>query len=438
MKTKSKMDLLAHLMGNDHAGKAGKAGAAKAAGHSQGQAGAPDFSGMLSGLLKSQLGTGKTDAAPAKGVSALRGEGGKRSEPTRVSKETDRKEHAGDGDEQASGADVTAALMASVRVADSRAKSAAPLEGPVDAAAKPAAEGHGKNRDVRSALLGGDLAAALAALPQEARGAKDDKGARKGDKAGVSGAADKDENVDPSMLFERPHAGTRAGGTHGVLDKSQAELSHQKGEPLAALNAKREGDSTDELKAKAKTHNSQMTDALRMELPNSGEAKVAAPAAPTATDFRSEVLAPDPTAADLNIRGGVQGQSAKLVVDAGQGLGELELHLRVRQGVASVRIEGESAATMVAGRTDELRRSVESQGLTLGSIEVARPAADAPISNAANLMQARADQGDRSGGQHRERMETRLEEGTARGQPARVSQTSPRSRTGDGTVDVQA
>jgi hypothetical protein len=53
-------------------------------------------------------------------------------------------------------------------------------------------------------------------------------------------------------------------------------------------------------------------------------------------------------------------------------LGDLALHLRVRDGVAHVRVEGEQAAQL-AGRGHELKQALAAEGLKLGHLEVERP-----------------------------------------------------------------
>lgn len=57
-------------------------------------------------------------------------------------------------------------------------------------------------------------------------------------------------------------------------------------------------------------------------------------------------------------------------------LGDLALHLRVRDGVAHVRVEGDQAA-QVAGHGQELQRALAAEGLKLGRLEVDRPQAQA-------------------------------------------------------------
>ena len=464
MPKSGKMDLLAQLLG-EGGGITGRKGKVTAAGQvakagksgllgSAAAEGAPDFSGLLSGLMKSQLGTGKSQGQPAQGdgplgkaASSSGKPEGKKSDRTRESKATEATEGvtaAQDVAARRANSDLLASNLPGAMWALARAAKPTDLTPSTEKQAAPAqadsagAEVKAKGQDPRRALMGGDLALALATLAKAGRSETEEKPAAK------SKNADKREGgeaQDLSTLFEKPTTGSRS-GAHGTLDKSQAELTHASKEPLSALSSRKESDSGSsseaELKTKAKALAAREAESFRMELPSPTETKSSVSDTKVYSDVRAEVLAPDPTAGDLNIRGSVQGQSARLVVDAGQGIGELEFHLRVRQGVASVRIEGESAAAM-AGRTDELRRSVESQGLSLGTVEISRPAADAPISNTANMMQARTDRGDHSGGNARERMETRLEEGTARGQPATLASQPISSRSGTpGSVDVQA
>ncbi len=70
-------------------------------------------------------------------------------------------------------------------------------------------------------------------------------------------------------------------------------------------------------------------------------------------------------AEDLSLRATVMPERAVLSIDAGTA-GELALHLRVRDGIADVRVTGAAAAEM---RPAELRAALASEGLTLGSFE---------------------------------------------------------------------
>ena len=77
-------------------------------------------------------------------------------------------------------------------------------------------------------------------------------------------------------------------------------------------------------------------------------------------------------AEDLSLRATVMPERAVLSIDAGTA-GELSLHLRVRDGVADVRVTGAAAAEM---RPAELRTALASEGLTLGSFESGQSPAD--------------------------------------------------------------
>jgi hypothetical protein len=71
-------------------------------------------------------------------------------------------------------------------------------------------------------------------------------------------------------------------------------------------------------------------------------------------------------------------------------LGELSLHLRVRDGVAHLRVEGEQAAQVV-GHGQELQRALAAEGLKLGRLEVDRPAV--PVAPHGEATRFAADQG---------------------------------------------
>jgi hypothetical protein len=57
-------------------------------------------------------------------------------------------------------------------------------------------------------------------------------------------------------------------------------------------------------------------------------------------------------------------------------LGELALHLRVRDGVAHLRVEGEQAPQLLQ-HGQELQRALAAEGLKLGQLEAERPQAQA-------------------------------------------------------------
>lgn len=76
-----------------------------------------------------------------------------------------------------------------------------------------------------------------------------------------------------------------------------------------------------------------------------------------------------PAAAD----GAVLQHSAHLRVEA-PGVGELELHLRVRDGIAHLRVDGD-AARVIESRVADLSRALASQGLELGTLDVREPEA---------------------------------------------------------------
>ncbi len=77
-------------------------------------------------------------------------------------------------------------------------------------------------------------------------------------------------------------------------------------------------------------------------------------------------------AEDPSLRATVMPERAVLSIDTG-GAGELALHLRVKDGVADVRVAGAAAHT-VDMRPSELRAALASEGLTLGSFQSGQPA----------------------------------------------------------------
>jgi hypothetical protein len=77
-------------------------------------------------------------------------------------------------------------------------------------------------------------------------------------------------------------------------------------------------------------------------------------------------------AEDPSLRATVMPERAVLSIDTG-GAGELALHLRVKDGVADVRVVGAAAHT-IDMRPSELRAALASEGLTLGSFQSGQPA----------------------------------------------------------------
>ncbi len=75
---------------------------------------------------------------------------------------------------------------------------------------------------------------------------------------------------------------------------------------------------------------------------------------------------------DPSLRATVMPEHAVLSIDTGAA-GELALHLRVKDGVADVRVAGAAAHT-VDMRPSELRAALASEGLTLGSFQSGQPA----------------------------------------------------------------
>jgi hypothetical protein len=79
-------------------------------------------------------------------------------------------------------------------------------------------------------------------------------------------------------------------------------------------------------------------------------------------------------AEDPSLRGIVMSDSASVSLDAGAA-GEITLHLRVKDGVADVRVDGSAAPTLDL-RQQDLRVALASEGLTLGGFETGQRASD--------------------------------------------------------------
>jgi len=84
-------------------------------------------------------------------------------------------------------------------------------------------------------------------------------------------------------------------------------------------------------------------------------------------------------------------------------LGDLALHLRIREGVAHLRVEGEQGPQL-AQRSQELQRALAADGLKLGQLEVERPQSQSQVPAPADQAPSTADQG-WSGGQPRGQQE---------------------------------
>jgi hypothetical protein len=77
------------------------------------------------------------------------------------------------------------------------------------------------------------------------------------------------------------------------------------------------------------------------------------------------------------VEGAVLQHAAHLRIEANQqGLGEIELHLRVRGGVAHLRVDGDGGH-VVAAHAQELATALASAGLSLGQLD--GPAARPPV-----------------------------------------------------------
>lgn len=93
------------------------------------------------------------------------------------------------------------------------------------------------------------------------------------------------------------------------------------------------------------------------------------PSAAERTDAKS-ILLSQPALDDPSLRVSVMPQAAHINIETG-GAGDLSLHLRVKDGVADVRLEG-AATPLLVPRTDELRVVLATQGIALGSFDVSQ------------------------------------------------------------------
>jgi hypothetical protein len=100
----------------------------------------------------------------------------------------------------------------------------------------------------------------------------------------------------------------------------------------------------------------------------------AAPAEPRETAPSSAPPPPPPGFGGGNVAGAVLARAAHLTLDDGR-TGEIGLHLRIRDGVANLRIDG-GMAGLVEARSAELRLALAREGLQLGTLELAAGGGD--------------------------------------------------------------
>jgi hypothetical protein len=106
-------------------------------------------------------------------------------------------------------------------------------------------------------------------------------------------------------------------------------------------------------------------------------AQISSPPPPALQTFTLAELAPPPppvamplwtqAADDPSLRATLMPETAHLSMDTG-GAGELSLHLRIKDGIADVRVDGMASATLDI-RQQDLRAALASEGLTLGTFE---------------------------------------------------------------------
>jgi hypothetical protein len=126
----------------------------------------------------------------------------------------------------------------------------------------------------------------------------------------------------------------------------------------------------------------------------------AAPPSPTpreASTAEPAAAAPALPLPDVTADGAVLRNAAHLRISA-PGVGDLELHLRVRDGVAHVRVDGD-AGRALESRAAELSRALAGEGLKLGALD-AKPAPAAAASFADAGSSSSRDHG--SSGRHRD------------------------------------
>ena len=129
---------------------------------------------------------------------------------------------------------------------------------------------------------------------------------------------------------------------------------------------------------------------------------------PDAPGANAAVAVPIPVAArplyelaadDPSLHASALGNNAHVTLDAGRA-GELSLHLRIRDGVADVRFEGDAARSLDI-RSHEVRTALAGEGLALGRFETGNPGvgAGAGAGGSHNSSSQHGSSGGNAGGQ---------------------------------------
>ncbi len=237
------------------------------------------------------------------------------------------------------------------------------------------------------------------AQPSPAAPQADGKSAPRTAKSALAAAADHFDKIDRSDkgAEETPAGGKQKKGAR-IVDTGAAALSLMlRAAPLSPLPKEAGNGVAKSSRAapvaveRAKASESQQASqpeaaakkpALAQAAPESGPRPAATPqpiAAPREIAAPKETAAPAPALAaalqahNLDVDPGMHltllQSAAHLSIQSGGGEAPLRLHLRVRDGVADVRLDAGSAVTFGA-RADELRSALAGQGLRLGSFEV--------------------------------------------------------------------
>jgi hypothetical protein len=169
----------------------------------------------------------------------------------------------------------------------------------------------------------------------------------------------------------------------------------------------------------------------------------ARPGAPAAPASAASLRAAAPTGLDGGgVEGAVLQHAAHLRIEPNQqGVGEIELHLRVRGGVAHLRVDGEGSQ-VGAARAPELATALASAGLSLGQIDAPAGRPPVPAAPAPGGAESHARGDGRTAGfdapaQGQSEPRDRGEPGTP-AHPNSPSARRGRSPSGSGRVHVEA
>lgn len=242
-------------------------------------------------------------------------------------------------------------------------------DSPVPELSRPAAKGHkaldprrrahaaGKNgpeADENSLEFAAALGQLMGAPAHSHRAPPDLPKAPNGHRAGHDHSANAAAHAAPPPLDALHESLARRSGL-AARDMAHLDKRRAHGQPANDEN----GPSSPQASPDAAAFARQLTDDVK---------NVAASAAPTQDAPAVASVLPAEALQDDSIRGAVMTNAAHLHLETGS-MGELGLHVRIREGVAEVRLDG-AAAPVLKAREPELREALAAEGVRLGQLAV--------------------------------------------------------------------